>query len=99
MAEKVQVVTGNSVEIAYVDQGYTGENAEQAAKQAGIELAVMDVLTPAVRDVQEGEPSRLQAALTSKPRVWPGVRMLPGSVQVCVVWKVCSLHPMFPPCL
>ncbi len=41
LAEKVQEVTGNSVEIAYVDQGYTGENAEQAAKQAGIELMVV----------------------------------------------------------
>jgi len=41
LAEKVQDVTGNSVEIAYVDQGYTGENAEQAAKQAGIELMVV----------------------------------------------------------
>jgi hypothetical protein len=28
LAEKVQEVTGNSVEIAYVDQCYTGENAE-----------------------------------------------------------------------
>lgn len=41
LAEKVQEVTGNSVEIAFVDQGYAGENAEQAAKQAGIELIVV----------------------------------------------------------
>lgn len=41
LAEKVQEVTDNSVEIAYVDQGCTGDNAEQAAKKAGIELAVV----------------------------------------------------------
>ncbi len=41
LAEKVQEVTGNSVESAYVDQGYAGENAEQAAKQAGMALMVV----------------------------------------------------------
>ena len=41
LSEKVQEVPGNSVEIAYVDQGYTGENAERAAKQAGIQLVVV----------------------------------------------------------
>ena len=41
LAEKVQEVTGNSVEIAYVDQGYTGQNAEQSANQAGMALVVV----------------------------------------------------------
>jgi transposase len=41
LAEKVQEVTGNSVEIAYVDQGYTGENAEQPANQAGMALVLV----------------------------------------------------------
>lgn len=40
-AEQVQEITGNSVELAYVDQGYTGDNPEQAAKKAGIELVVV----------------------------------------------------------
>ena len=35
------MVTGQSVEIAYVDQGYTGENAASAAKGEGIELFVV----------------------------------------------------------
>lgn len=41
LAEQVQEITHNSVEIAYVDQGYTGDDPQQAAKQAGIELVVV----------------------------------------------------------
>ena len=41
LAEQVQEVTGNSVEIAYVDQGYTGNEPQQAASQAGIDLLVV----------------------------------------------------------
>ena len=41
LAEKVQQVTGENVEVAFVDQGYTGEEpAEQAAKR-GIRLFVV----------------------------------------------------------
>jgi transposase len=40
-AEEVQQVTGNTVELAYVDQGHTGENAAQAAEQHGIRLSVV----------------------------------------------------------
>ena len=40
-AEQVQQVTGNTVEPAYVDQGYTGPNAAQAASQHGIQLKVV----------------------------------------------------------
>ena len=38
---KVQEVTGGTVEIAFVDQGYTGENAAKQASKAGIELKVV----------------------------------------------------------
>jgi transposase len=41
LAQKVQEVTGGKVEIAYVDQGYTGEDAAQQAKQEGIKLTVV----------------------------------------------------------
>ncbi len=40
LAKEVQQVTGNTVELADVDQGYTGENAAQAAQQQGIRLVV-----------------------------------------------------------
>lgn len=41
LAKKVQEVTGENVELAYVDQGYTGESAQEAARREGIELYVV----------------------------------------------------------
>jgi len=41
LAKRVQAETGETVEIAYVDQGYTGENAADAAKEHGIKLEVV----------------------------------------------------------
>jgi transposase len=41
LAQQVQAVTGQSVELAYVDQGYTGDQPEQAAAQAGMRLEVV----------------------------------------------------------
>jgi transposase len=41
LAERVQAETGETVEIAYVDQGYTGENAADAAAEHGIKLEVV----------------------------------------------------------
>jgi transposase len=41
LAEAVQQITGDNVELAYVDQGYTGENAAQAAAKHGIQLEVV----------------------------------------------------------
>jgi hypothetical protein len=35
-------MTGDHVELAYVDQGYTGEAAAEAAEQYGIELVVVN---------------------------------------------------------
>lgn len=41
LAAKLQEVTGGTVKIAYVDQGYTGENAAQQASGQGIQLEVV----------------------------------------------------------
>lgn len=41
LAEKVQEVTGDSVELAFVDQGYTGKTAEKEATEHGIRLEVV----------------------------------------------------------
>ena len=41
LAEEVQQVTGGTVELAYVDQGYTGPNAAEAAQQHGLRLEVV----------------------------------------------------------
>lgn len=34
-------MTGNTVELAYVDQGYTGPNAAEAAQQHGIQFEIV----------------------------------------------------------
>jgi transposase len=41
LAKAVQDVTGENVTLAYVDQGYTGEKAAEAARTQGIELYVV----------------------------------------------------------
>jgi transposase len=41
LAETVQDATGESVDLAYVDQGYTGERPAQAAAAHGITLEVV----------------------------------------------------------
>jgi transposase len=41
LASDVQAVCNQSVQVAFVDQGYTGEDASQAAQQQGIRLEVV----------------------------------------------------------
>ena len=41
LAAALQEATGDSVELIYVDQGYTGENAAEAAKAQGVKLCVV----------------------------------------------------------
>ncbi len=41
LAAKVQEVTGGAVEVAFVDQGYTGEEAAEQAQAEGIRLVVV----------------------------------------------------------
>jgi transposase len=41
LAESVQEITGEHIELAYVDQGYTGETAAQAAEKHGLRLEVV----------------------------------------------------------
>ncbi len=41
LARQVQQVTGQTVKVAFADQGYTGEDAAQAARDEGIELQVI----------------------------------------------------------
>jgi transposase len=46
LAQAVQVATGQNVQVAYVDQGYTGEGASDAAKEHGIRLEVVKLNGP-----------------------------------------------------
>lgn len=41
LAESVQEITGHTVEVAYVDQGYTGSRPAEAARAHGIHLEVI----------------------------------------------------------
>jgi len=41
LAAEVQAMTGETVEVAFVDQGYTGDEAQQAAAEHGIRLEVV----------------------------------------------------------
>jgi len=41
LAQEVEAVTGETGEVAFVDQGYTGDTAEQAATEYGIRLEVV----------------------------------------------------------
>ena len=41
LAKEVQAVTGSNVQLAYVDQGYTGEEPAAAAARHGIRLEVV----------------------------------------------------------
>jgi transposase len=45
LAEEIQEVTGESVEVAFVDQGYTGEQAAADAEAHGIRLGVVKLPT------------------------------------------------------
>ena len=41
LAKQIQEITGDSVEIAFVDQGYTGDKTAAAAEEHGIRLEVV----------------------------------------------------------
>lgn len=41
LIKEVQEATGKNVEVAYADQGYTGETPRQAAAQQGVQMIVV----------------------------------------------------------
>jgi transposase len=61
LAAAVQAVTGDSIELAYVDQGYTGRDAAEAAAGWGIRLEVVKV-------------PEAKRGLVLLPRRWVGER-------------------------
>ena len=54
LSEELQETTGQSVKIAYVDQGYTGENAAQQADKHGIELCVVKLVVVKLEEAKRG---------------------------------------------
>ena len=65
LLEKVQDVTHGNVELAYADQGYTGEDAARAADTEGIDLVVVKRLPE-------------QKGFTVLPKRWVVERSLAG---------------------
>ena len=69
LAQAVQEVTGQSVELAFVDQAYTGDVPAEAAAQHGIQLAVVKLpeakrgFVPAFAPLGGGTLFRLDDAL------------------------------------
>lgn len=49
LARQVEQVTGQTVKVAFADQGYTGEEPAQAAPDEGIELQGHQALDPSYR--------------------------------------------------
>ena len=77
LAQEVQDATGESVEVAYVDQGYTGERPAAAAAAHGIRLEVVRlpeakrgfVLLP--RRLLTCTPSPSLCSCSRRPVTWP----------------------------
>ena len=90
LARQVQQITEENVALAYVDQGYTGEAAEEAAAEHGIQLEVVKHaqgqtrLRTAAAKVGGGKKLRLGRALSPpgprlrKTRHYPRSLPLPG---------------------
>jgi len=54
LAQAVQAATGANVQLAYVDQGYTGQQASEAAKEHGIHLEVVKLQEAKIYSVRPG---------------------------------------------
>lgn len=70
LCQAVQDATGQTVQIAWADEGYTGEDAKSAAQAAGIELRVVQAargqkgLCAAAQALGGGAQLRLAGALS-----------------------------------
>ena len=73
LAEAIQLATGQSVELAYVDQGYTGERPAAAAQDHGIALEVVEL-------------PEAKRGFVLLPRRWVVERSFPGQ-HGAVVWS------------
>jgi transposase len=82
LAQAVQVATGESVDLAYVDQGYTGERAAAAARAHGIELEVVKL-------------AEAKRGFVLLPRRWVVLprTILPASASSGQPWSLASLCP------
>lgn len=99
LSQAVQQATGQNVEIAFVDQGYTGENAATQAQQEGIVLHVVKleeakrgfVLLPRRWVVERsfGWASRFRRLVKDYERLPETVAALHFLAFVCLMLKQC----------
>jgi len=75
LAADIQEATGNSVDLAYVDQGYTGEAAAKAAAAEGIKLEVVKL-----PEAKRGFVLRLAVGSSKDPS--PGPHVAGGSSKI-----------------
>jgi transposase len=90
LAEAVQEATGQTVEVAYVDHGYTGPTVHDAAAQHGIDLVVVKL-------------AQAKCGFVLLPRRWvversfawvTRFRALPKTTNACQTWsKGCMSSP------
>ena len=89
LTAQVQDVTGESVAIAFVDQGYTGAQPAQEAVAQGIRLEVVKLQRP--RKASSSCPAGgWRSAVSAGPRAfaaWPGMMNdCRQPWQVCIFW-------------
>jgi len=97
LASAVQQVTGEHVELAYVDQGYTGPEPAEAAAGHGIQLAVVKL--PETKGASCSSPGAgswsgvslgprasagSRATMNGWRRPWPPCISWPSSVSCCI---------------
>ncbi len=79
LAQAVQATTGEHVELAYVDQGYTGEEPAAAAAAQGIQLAVVKL-------------PEAKRGFVLLPRRWVVERTQSHYLQPALDVQVCTAH-------
>ena len=73
LAQQVQAVTGDSIKIAYVDQGYTGDQPAEDAAKHGIELQVIKL-------------PEAKKGFVLLPRRWVVERSFVWTARACPLW-------------
>ena len=73
LAQQVQKLTGDAIKIAYVDQGYTGDQPAQDAAKHGIELHVIKL-------------PQAKKGFVLLPRRWVVERSFAWAARACPLW-------------
>lgn len=90
LAQAVQAATGESVALAYVDQGYTGDDAAQAAQDYGIQWLVVKL-----PEAKQGFVLLPRRWVVERSFGWPVADAWPVTMNVCrTPLKACLSLPL-----